>query len=55
MAMTVRQALKSYGIEMPEPEPQIDPRDIEEARKRKEEEDKEAFHQRVWKGFMRGE
>jgi len=53
--MTVRQALKSYGIEMPEPEPQIDPREIEEAMRAREEEDKEDFQQKVWKSFMRGE
>ena len=55
MPMTVRDALRSYGIEMPEPEPQIDPREIEEAQKREYEQDKEAFTERVWKRFMRGE
>ena len=55
MPMTVRQALKSYGIEMPEPEPQIDPRDIEEEMRAREEQNKEAFTQRVWDRFMRGE
>lgn len=55
MAMTVRQALKSYGIEIPPPEPQIDPRDVQREMKRREEQDKEAFTQRVWKRFMRGE
>ena len=55
MVMTVRQALKSYGIEIPEPKPRIDPREIEEQMRVKEEQDKEAFHQKVWKRFMRGE
>jgi len=55
MPMTVRQALKSYGIELPPPKPQIDPREIEEAEKRREQQNKEASFQRVWKRFMRGE
>lgn len=55
MPMTVREALRSYGIEMPEPEPQIDPREAEEMEKQRDEQDKEAFHQKVWERFMRGE
>jgi len=55
MPMNVRQALKSYGIELPPRKPQIDPRDIQEEMRRREEQDKEAFTQSVWKRFMRGE
>lgn len=55
MPMTVRQALKSYGIELPPPAPKIDPREIQEMQRAKEEGNKEAFDQRVWKSFMRGE
>ena len=53
--MNLRRALQSYGIEIPPPEPKIDPRDVEEAQRREEEQAKQAFTQRVWKRFKRGE
>lgn len=53
--MKLRRALQSYGIEIPPPEPEIDPRDIEEARRREEDQAKQAFTRRVWKRYKRGE
>ena len=53
--MDLRQALASYGIKMPEPEPQVDPRDIERERERRETAEREAFFRDNLAKTMRGE
>lgn len=54
--MTVRQALKSYGINVPAPKPKVDPREVErQMRIKRDQDNKEAFYQRAWTRFMRGE
>lgn len=53
--MTVRQALKSYGINLPAPKPQIDPREVEKQMELKEEQRREALFQDLWQKTMRGE
>ncbi len=53
--MTVRQALKSYGIKLPEPKRQVDPREVEKQMKLKEEQRREALFQNIWQKTIRGE
>lgn len=53
--MTVRQALKSYGIKLPEPRPKVDPREIEKQMELKEEQRREALFQDIWQKTIRGE
>ena len=53
--MTVRRALKSYGINLPAPKPKIDPREVERQMEVKEEQRREALFQDIWQKTMRGE
>ncbi len=53
--MTVRQALKSYGIKLPEPKRQVDPREVEKQMKLKEEQKREVLFQQIWQKTIRGE
>jgi len=53
--MTVRRALKSYGINLPAPKPKIDPREVERQMEVKEEQRREAVFQDIWQKTMRGE
>lgn len=52
---TVRQALESYGIRLPPPEPKVDPREVENQIEFKEEQRREALFQEIWQKTMRGE
>ena len=53
--MTVRQALKSYGINVPAPKPKVDPREVKRRMELKEEQRREALFQDIWQKTMRGE